>query len=711
MDLWSAIFTVIRRWYVALPILLVSIVAMVVIGGKMKPDYKAEASVVFTAPARKVVNGQEQPFKNQYANDTKTLAAAVYRQITNADQHRTLDEDGFSPRYELVLDQFSAIMDIEVTATSQEQAIDTANQLISETDRNALAIQRQSRPPEDELVRVDKIYLPVDAELVPGSKSRVMATVLLLGLVAAASAVFMVESLATRRRGLATDAGGAVRYPDGVVRHPDAGPAAAPADGLAGRRPGRRAPYAAAPGASSTTPAHNEPARLVPIEAAQTAGGGIRVDADELDALLAEVPMEPQAKVANGSTSNQPRTINRGRTGRGDGSDTNGRSTKSVRGRTAAPSSTAGEEHDKRPADAGQDDDATDRLRGDHVPQRPRPHAERLGPPAARTSAAPTARTRRNGRPAAIRGDVQRRIPKREGRRRSRQGRRRREGGQRDPPRQQGNRQRGGQRQATSDTRRDSKATANEASRDKTASAKRPARPAETARRPPTRPAATRPPAPRRPARPAETARRPSARPPATRQPATPAETAEATANEATDPATTAETADTTERTRTTGTEVASNEEGATPDPAGSDEHGAEADQPAEPAAAVASRSGSSGAATSSDAPARTVRATTTAHNAAGSKSRRARRSLWSSAADSDRVRRDRQPSRGQPRRRWRLTSAHRGAPQAHLRRTPAPALGPASPSPAATAACSAPWSNRSIPGRGRAAWERWAWR
>ena len=147
MDLWSAIFTVIRRWYVALPILLVSIVAMVVIGGKMQPDYKAEASVVFTAPARKVVNGQEQPFKNQYANDTKTLAAAVYRQITNADQHRSLDEDGFSPRYDLVLDQFSAIMDIEVTATSQEQAIDTANQLISETDRNALAIQRQSRPP------------------------------------------------------------------------------------------------------------------------------------------------------------------------------------------------------------------------------------------------------------------------------------------------------------------------------------------------------------------------------------------------------------------------------------------------------------------------------------------------------------------------------------------------------------------------------------
>ena len=242
MDLWSAIFTVIRRWYVALPILLVSIVAMVVIGGKMKPDYKAEASVVFTAPARKVVNGQEQPFKNQYANDTKTLAAAVYRQITNADQHRTLEEDGFSPRYELVLDQFSAIMDIEVTATSQEQAIDTANQLISETDRNALAIQRQSRPPEDELVRVDKIYLPVDAELVPGSKSRVMATVLLLGLVAAASAAFMVESLATRRRGLATDAGGAVRYPDGVVRQPDAGPAAAPADGLAGA--GASTPYA-----------------------------------------------------------------------------------------------------------------------------------------------------------------------------------------------------------------------------------------------------------------------------------------------------------------------------------------------------------------------------------------------------------------------------------------------------------------------------------
>src|SRR3954463_3964551 len=71
---------------------------MVVIGGRMQPDYKAKASVVFTSPARKIVNGQEQPFKNQYANDTKTLAAAGDRQVTRPHHQKTPPAAGLPPR-------------------------------------------------------------------------------------------------------------------------------------------------------------------------------------------------------------------------------------------------------------------------------------------------------------------------------------------------------------------------------------------------------------------------------------------------------------------------------------------------------------------------------------------------------------------------------------------------------------------------------------
>jgi hypothetical protein len=632
VDLWSAIFTVIRRWYVALPILLVSILAMVVIGGKMQPDYKAEASLVFTGPARKIVNGQEQPFKNQYANDTKTLAAAVYRQITSADQHRSLEEDGFSPRYDLALDQFSAIMDIEVTAKSQEQAIDTANQLISETDRNALAIQRQSRPPEDELVRVDKIYLPVDAELVPGSKSRVMATVLLLGLVAAASAAFMVESLAARRRGLATDAGGAVRHPDGV-RYPDPGYAVVPANGLAGA--GESAPYAA-PAAPPTSAAQTEPARLMPIEAEHTAGGGIRVDADELDALLAEVPIEPQTKVANGSTSNQPRTINRGRTGRGDESDTNGRSTGSVPGRRAGRSSSpAGEEHSSSPAGEEQpagdrpDRAAPDQPRGDRVPS-DRVPSDRTPSDRDRTPRGLTRRQREVGRSSrdggAARGSERDRGATSNGASQSQKA---------DAAADKGDiEEKATSDKAADETRRTSKAAGPKAASDKAANGTRRTSNATGIE------AAT-----DKPARDNAATDQPASDTPASDTPASdPAadetrRSSKTTGIEATDSATaeTAETADTSETADTTATEAASAEEAAALDTAGPDEHEAEADQPVEPIAAAATRRGSSGAAASSDAPSRSLRATTTAHNAAGSKGRRARRSLWSPVAEGDR--------------------------------------------------------------------------
>jgi capsular polysaccharide biosynthesis protein len=219
VDLWSAIFTVLRRWYVALPILAASVAAAVVVGGRIQPEYKTEMAIVFEAPQRKVVNGQEQPFVNAYAADPQLLAALTGRVLRSEEIRSELEEQDLSPQYELAVDNFSAIIDFVVVGTSEDQALDTSFALIEQSQQVSRRIQNQGDPTER--VEVRSAQPPSEAERQAGSKPRVMASLVLLGIVGAAGAAFILESLSNRRRNggvPATPAAPPAGYPGGYIQ-------------------------------------------------------------------------------------------------------------------------------------------------------------------------------------------------------------------------------------------------------------------------------------------------------------------------------------------------------------------------------------------------------------------------------------------------------------------------------------------------------------
>ncbi|MPY95493.1 MAG: hypothetical protein GEV08_21275, partial [Acidimicrobiia bacterium] len=204
MDLWTAIFTVFRRWYVSLPILFAALVACLMLNGSIKPDYEATTSVVFIPPTTKYVDGQEQPFSNPWVQaGTRSLSAVVSKRIQSVSTVRDFDESELSTDYELIMDEDAGGIDFTVIGKSSDQTLQTADALISEASQQAQAVQAAQRAPADELITVSVIDPPpAEATPVSGSKTRVLATVALLGLVAAASAAFMVESLIARRRAI-----------------------------------------------------------------------------------------------------------------------------------------------------------------------------------------------------------------------------------------------------------------------------------------------------------------------------------------------------------------------------------------------------------------------------------------------------------------------------------------------------------------------------
>lgn len=263
MDLWTAIFTVFRRWYVSLPILLAAIVACVVLNGRIKPNYEATASVIFIPPSAKYVNGQEQPFSNPWVSaGTRSLASVVSKRLQSVRTVRDFEESELSSDYELAIDDDSGGIDFTVTGTSNDQALETASALIGQASQEAQAVQAAERAPADELIRVAVIEdVPAEATPVSGSKTRVLATVVLLGLVAAASAAFMLESFLARRRALK----------EGVPLNPGVAPYPGYPGGYVpvGQGPVAYAPPVAYPPAAYPAPAaHTAPAGSVPVVAA-----------------------------------------------------------------------------------------------------------------------------------------------------------------------------------------------------------------------------------------------------------------------------------------------------------------------------------------------------------------------------------------------------------------------------------------------------------
>ncbi len=289
MDLWSAIFTVLRRWYVALPILVASIAAAFVVGGRIEPEYKAEAAIAFKAPEPIVREGQIQPFRNPYASDPKTLAALTIRGVRSEGTRLDFEAQGLSPDYEVSLDQFTAVMDFVVVGNSDAQAIDTADALLDATKRKANKIQAGDYEGEE----VTFQDLPADqAVKQAGSKPRVMASLVLLGIVGAAGSAFVLESLSNRRKGI--------------------GPVVGQASGQAPGFPGGYIQVVQVPANAVTVPAE------VPAPVANGHAELFEDDVD-LDALLEDIEPEPvrqprkAAPAANGRGKASGQEINRGK--------------------------------------------------------------------------------------------------------------------------------------------------------------------------------------------------------------------------------------------------------------------------------------------------------------------------------------------------------------------------------------------------------------
>jgi hypothetical protein len=130
MDLWDVAKVMWRRRWVALPLLLLSMVAAVFALLTVPPDYQVVGQVAVTPAAAPddPVGGPVRP-KNPYTVVSLGQLTALY--LNRPEAKRQLAAEGLSPNYEITMDTFNlALVSIKVMGKSIPQATKTLTRLI-----------------------------------------------------------------------------------------------------------------------------------------------------------------------------------------------------------------------------------------------------------------------------------------------------------------------------------------------------------------------------------------------------------------------------------------------------------------------------------------------------------------------------------------------------------------------------------------------------
>ncbi len=207
MDLWTALRVYANRWYVAVPVLLMSFYAAYAIGQTINPTYETAGSILLVPPLEQVpveIRTEYEPIVNpclRPGNGPRSCADAVGRILLREGEKRRFEAAGLSPEYEIVIPRDSLIIDYLVAGDSESQVTETLDELVRRTNTELLRVQQTTLTPANQIISVEALYLDDEPEEFSGGRLRVMVAVALAGLIASASIAFLVDNLAGRRGG------------------------------------------------------------------------------------------------------------------------------------------------------------------------------------------------------------------------------------------------------------------------------------------------------------------------------------------------------------------------------------------------------------------------------------------------------------------------------------------------------------------------------
>lgn len=202
MDLWGTLRVVLRRWYVVLPALAITVAVAIVAGSRTETTYEASGSTV-------LISSNDAKTTNPYENfnpSLQTTAQVIANDISSESVRWDFRRNNLNWTYKLVVpyDATRAVLLPEIDYTVQDPdpkvVMKTLDALGKRVTEQLARRQEASGAPADQWIQSVPGPASASATVNTGNRVRATAILILLGVAISLSLAFAAEGIANSRR-------------------------------------------------------------------------------------------------------------------------------------------------------------------------------------------------------------------------------------------------------------------------------------------------------------------------------------------------------------------------------------------------------------------------------------------------------------------------------------------------------------------------------
>ncbi|ASW56429.1 hypothetical protein [Plantactinospora sp. KBS50] len=203
MDLLDLLRLMLRRWYVTVPVLLLTLAGAVVVGQRIDPEYKTSAAIVLippTTPAPEPERGTApRPGNPWLAIGGDQMAQAVQISVSARPAQERVVRAGGQAGYKVSVVARTSILSVDVTASSRSRALATVTTVTRLIGEEVAARQAEYRPRAGEQITTKVLDAGLDIGQSRSNVLRAQLVLLVLGLLAAAAGAAVLDAVLRHR--------------------------------------------------------------------------------------------------------------------------------------------------------------------------------------------------------------------------------------------------------------------------------------------------------------------------------------------------------------------------------------------------------------------------------------------------------------------------------------------------------------------------------
>lgn len=203
MDFWDLTKLLFRRWYVAGPLLILTLAGTYYAAQRIEPDYVATSYVQLVPPAvtPKQTDGKAPQPRNPWLDlGVSSLGKASLLTVQDQKVVKVLHKAGHSDNFTLTLDSSLPIVTFEVIGDTERQATTTAKELIKRFDSSVAALQNEYGAPKNQLITTRQLDLGDNITESTSKIKRALVAIGGIGLLLTVALTIAVDALVRRRR-------------------------------------------------------------------------------------------------------------------------------------------------------------------------------------------------------------------------------------------------------------------------------------------------------------------------------------------------------------------------------------------------------------------------------------------------------------------------------------------------------------------------------